>query len=250
VNALPGAHRREYRGLLTAGERRALRWLALRVPDSISPDHLTALGFAGMMVAAAGFAAARLDGRWLALVVVGLAVNWLGDSLDGTLARVRGCERPCYGYYVDHVLDVAGTVALLVGLACSGLVTPVLGLAFLVAFLAVESERFLATHSTGVFRMSFLGIGPTELRLLLAAGVGVAARRPAVHLGSHGPYLLFDVGAAIGVAALAVVFVAGAYANGRALYRAEPLPGRRAPYRREGSSRPAAPEEVPCAKRI
>ena len=47
-------------------------------------------------------------------------LNWFGDSMDGTLARVRGQQRPRYGFYVDHVVDVLGAVAMMVGMACSG----------------------------------------------------------------------------------------------------------------------------------
>ena len=110
----------------------------------------------------AAFAAARWDRRALWLVVVALALNWFGDSLDGTLARVRRVERPRYGFYVDHVLDIAGATLLFGGLACSPFMTPVIALALLVAYLLVAGEVFLATAVRGVFRMSFAGVGPTD----------------------------------------------------------------------------------------
>jgi phosphatidylglycerophosphate synthase len=222
-----GAHTRINRGILAGFEKRLLVRLAERMPARVGSDHLTALGFLGMVGAAAGFAAAPFEARWTTLVVAGLAVNWFGDSLDGTLARVRRLERPRYGYYVDHVLDVTGTIALFGGLALSGLMSPPAALGFLIAFLAVEAERFLATHSTGVFRMSFARVGPTELRILLAVGALVARVKPAVHVGGYGPYLLFDVGGVIGIGALAAVFVAGALGTGRALHREEALPSGR-----------------------
>ena len=100
----------------------------------------------------------------LGLVVVALAVNWFGDSLDGTLARVRKHERPRYGFYVDHVLDVVGITMLVGGMALSSFMSPIVALALLVAYLLVSAEVFLATAVNGEFRMSFLSVGPTELR--------------------------------------------------------------------------------------
>ena len=104
------------------------------------------------------------------LVVLCLLLNWFGDSLDGTVARVRDQQRPRYGYYVDHVLDLAGTAMLFAGLAASGYMTPSVAVLVVAAYYLVSAETFLATHSRGVFKMAFLGVGPTELRVLLAAG--------------------------------------------------------------------------------
>src|SRR5207253_492733 len=103
-------------------------------------------------------------------VIVSLALNWFGDSLDGTVARVRGQQRPRYGYYVDHLLDLAGTAFLMLGLACSSLMSPIVAALLLAAYLLVAAETYLATHVRGVFKMSFLGFGPTELRIVIAVG--------------------------------------------------------------------------------
>src|SRR4029079_2127765 len=116
------------------------------------------------------FAAYRVSAWAAAGVVVSLIANWLGDSVDGTVARVRNQQRPRYGFYVDHIIDVAGTTFLVGGMACSGLMSPLIALITLVLFLVVSAESYLATHAAGVFRMSFLGFGPTELRILIAAG--------------------------------------------------------------------------------
>src|SRR5207247_11389855 len=118
--------------------------------------------------ACAAFAAVRLSPWSAGVVSAALAANWLGDSLDGTLARVRDQQRPRYGFYVDHVLDLAGTTCLVTGLACSGFMSPLIALALLVGYVLVAAESFLATHALGVFRISCFGIGPTELRILLA----------------------------------------------------------------------------------
>ena len=110
-------HVREHRSILAAPEKRLLIFIAERLPRSVNSDHLTALALASMGVAGAAFAAARWDVRAVWLVVIALALNWFGDSLDGTLARVRRVERPRYGFYVDHVLDIAGATMLFA--ACS-----------------------------------------------------------------------------------------------------------------------------------
>src|SRR5262245_11301884 len=192
---LPAAHTREHFSLTAASERRLLFWLARRLPASINSDHLSALGLTAM--AAAGLSFALFErAPWLATagVIASLTANWFGDSLDGTVARVRNQQRPRYGFYVDHVIDVAGTALLLGGLALSGLMHPVLALAVLAAYLLVASESFLATHAAGIFRMSFLGFGPTELRLLLIAGALKAADAATVDIAGLGSLRLFDVG--------------------------------------------------------
>jgi phosphatidylglycerophosphate synthase len=219
------AHIRENHGLLARIEKEVLVWLAVRLPSWIGSDHLSALGLTAMVGVGLSFAALRLTSWAAAGVVAFLALNWFGDSLDGTVARVRGQERPRYGYYVDHVIDLAGMTFLSAGLAYSGLMSPVLAALLLAAYLLVSAETYLATHACGVFRMSFLGIGPTELRIVLAAGALRAAYDPWVTLGD-GQLRLFNLGAIVAIAGLAAVFIASTVRNGSALYAAEPLPKR------------------------
>jgi phosphatidylglycerophosphate synthase len=214
-------HVREHRSILAAAEKRLLIYIAERLPRSINSDHLTSLALAGMALAGAAFAAARWDRRALWLVVIALALNWFGDSLDGTLARVRRAERPRYGFYVDHVLDIAGATLLFGGLACSPFMTPLVALVLLVAYLLVAGEVFLATAVRGVFRMSVGGIGPTELRILLAAGAVALLDDPHVSLGPL-TVRLFDFGGAIAAAGLIGAFVAAVVRNATALAVAEP----------------------------
>jgi phosphatidylglycerophosphate synthase len=217
-------HVRENLSVLAAAEKRTLVWLASRLPSWVGSDHLSALGLASMLAAGLAFASVRYS-PWAALAVVGcLAANWFGDSLDGTVARVRGQQRPRYGFYLDHVIDLAGTTALLVGLAFSGAMQPLLALGVLVAYLLVSGESYLATHSVGIFRMSFAGFGPTELRLVLAAGALKIADTPFVDVQGLGTVRLFDIGGAVAVAGMVVAFVAAAARNTRHLYAAEPLP--------------------------
>src|SRR6266850_2481104 len=213
-------HVREHRSILAASETRLLIFIAERLPRAINSDHLTTLALAAMGMAGAAFAAARWDRRALWFVVVALALNWFGDSLDGTLARVRHVERPRYGFYVDHVLDIAGTTLLFAGLACSPFMTPIVALGLLIAYLLVSGEVFLATAVRGVFKMSVAGIGPTELRIILAAGTLALVRDPHVSIGSLS-VPLFDFAGVLATAGLAVVFVMSVLRNTLALALAE-----------------------------
>jgi phosphatidylglycerophosphate synthase len=217
-----GMHIREYGGLLAGPEKRALLWLARKTPRFIHSDHLTLLGLVSMLTAGVAFWAASRNKYALILVVVSLAANWLGDSLDGTLARYRNCQRPRYGYYVDHVIDLFGTAALLCGLAMSGYIHPMIALTLLAAFAFVEAEVFLATHVQQVFRLACFRIGPTELRIVLSIGTLYLLHDPWVRIAGMGPFLLFDVGGLISVAGLLLAFIYSAVRNTRQLYRAEP----------------------------
>jgi archaetidylinositol phosphate synthase len=219
----PGAHVRQHRSLLAGPEKRLLIWIAARLPRSINSDHLSGLALAAMAAAGYSFAVLQRHPWAPAAVVLALVVNWFGDSLDGTVARVRNQQRPRYGFYVDHVIDLAGTAMLLAGIACSGVMTPGLALALLAAYQMVTAESFLAVHAAGVFRLSFLGFGPTELRILLAVGAVKVAGSPWAVVGTLGTVRLFDVGGVVAIVALTVAFVVAAWRNGHELFMAEPL---------------------------
>jgi archaetidylinositol phosphate synthase len=207
-------HVREHGSVLAAAEKKALVWMAERLPPWVNSDHLTLLGFW----------LANRNRLALLLVVFALVVNWFGDSLDGTLARVRNQQRPRYGFYVDHVLDILGTLFLLGGLALSGYMSPLIALGLLAAYLMVAAEEFLATHVQRVFHLSFLSIGPTELRIILAIGTVYLLHRPWVRLGGIGVFRLFDVGGIIAIVGLLLKLVVCAIRNTCALYLAERLP--------------------------
>jgi len=229
-------HTRDHRSVLAAAEKRLLVALARQLPSSINSDHLTLTGGAGMLLAGVLFACIPAAPWSAAAFVAALALNWFGDSLDGTVARVRDQQRPRYGYYVDHVLDLAGTAALIGGIGASGLMRPWIAFALAAAFFLLAAERFLATHARGIFRLSFAWFGPTELRIVLAIGAVVATRNPSVNvLGTHGT--VFDVGGLVATAGMVVAFAVAAVQNTRALYIAEPMPKPRNP-----SQRPSALE--------
>ncbi|HLI77179.1 MAG TPA: CDP-alcohol phosphatidyltransferase family protein [Acidobacteriaceae bacterium] len=214
---------RVHRALTAALERRALVWLAERAPRWVTSDGLTALGLAAQVAAGVGYACARQH-RWaLTLVNVCVVLNWLGDSLDGTLARVRAQQRPRYGYYVDHVVDVLGATALMCGLGCSGAVHWPVALAMLIAFLLLSAESYLATYTLGRFELSQGPFGPTEIRLLLITGNFALLRSPYAHVWGH-RMLLFDLGGVIAAVCMAGMLTVLTMRHTAELYRAEPLP--------------------------
>ena len=215
---------RVHTSLLAAVEKRCLIWMAGRIPAPVNSDHLTALASLALLAAGICYAVGPASTAAMLAAVAMLVVNWFGDSLDGTLARVRHHERPRYGFYVDHVLDAVGILFLLGGFALGGFMTPLVAAGFLIAYYLLTIEIALATHAVGTFRISFFRFGPTELRILLAIGTLQLLRSPFVSIGGQ-QYLLFDVGGVIAIAGLLVTFVISALQNGRLLYRLEPLPG-------------------------
>lgn len=201
-------------------EKRALLWLAGRTPQRIGPDHLTALGLAAQIGAGVCYALARWNKYGLLGVIVCLTLNWLGDSLDGTVARVRRQLRPRYGFYVDHMVDSFGALALMGGLALSGYMHPWLASGVLIAFLMLSIQSYLATCALGEFRLSFWRFGPTELRILLVVGNLTLFWKPHVHVFG-GNYKLFDIGGAIGLAGMALMLVFFTMQNTVRLHREE-----------------------------
>lgn len=161
--------------LLAEPERRLLRAIARRLPPWIRSDHLTALGVIGAIGAGAAYALTTYGPAWLWVASALLAVNWLGDSLDGTLARVRQAERPRYGYYLDHLVDALSTTALGVGIGLSPYVDIRIALGGVLAYHVLSINVYLESTVLGVFRLAYGRIGPTEVRLLLVAGGALAA---------------------------------------------------------------------------
>lgn len=214
--------RRVNRSLTAAIEKRALLWMAERAPRWVTSDQLTALGLGAQIAAGACYALARYDRRALLLVIVCLVLNWLGDSLDGTLARARHQERPRYGFYVDHMVDIFGATALMCGLGASGLLHWGTAIAMLIAFLLLSAESFLATYTLSCFQLSQGVFGPTEIRILLAIGNLAALRNPyATILGER--MLLFDVGGIIAASLMFAMACMTAVRHTSELYRQETL---------------------------
>jgi hypothetical protein len=215
---------RSHNSLTARVEKATLIWLAQRTPAWINSDHLTALGLLSMLGAGLSYWSAATNPLALLAVIGFLALNWLGDSLDGTLARVRNRRRPRYGFYVDHIVDAFGAVFLFGGLALSGFMSPAVAVGLLIAYLLLMIDVFLATYTLGTFEISFWKFGPTELRILLAIGnIALYVRGPSANLwGSR--FLLFDVGGLIGTAGITLVLLISVIRHTRALYRLETLP--------------------------
>jgi phosphatidylglycerophosphate synthase len=162
-------HTRSKTFLLAGVEQRALQWLAPRLPSRVMPDHLTALGVLAALGIAASYVLSNGNPVWLLVATGLLVVHWLGDSLDGTLARVRKTERPTYGYYLDHLVDGLATAAIGIGLGLSGHMLLATGLVIVIAYLLLSINTYLETSAFGVFELGYGRFGPTEARVGLAA---------------------------------------------------------------------------------
>ncbi len=211
-------------GALTApAERLVLQWMARRAPRWLTSDQLTALGLLAQIGAGLCYVVARSHRFALLGVIACIALNWLGDSLDGTLARVRDQQRPRYGFYVDHMVDLFGAIALMGGLGLSGLAHWPVAIAMLIAFLLLSSESYLATYTLGRFELSQGLFGPTELRLLLICGNVALLRSPYSTIFGH-RMLLFDVGGTIATVCMLFMAILLTLRHTAQLYREEPLP--------------------------
>ena len=218
----PDSMSRDLGSILSGLEKRCLVWMAQRMPKWINSDHLTALGLLGMLGAGASFWAASDQPLALVGVVICLFLNWFGDSLDGTLARVRNAQRPKYGYYVDHIVDVFGAFFLIGGLGLSSFMSLPIAAALMIVYLMVASEIYLAAYAVGTFRIHFMKLGPTELRILFAMGTLYLLHNPYVTvMGTR--YLLFDFGGVCAVVGLLLALLVTVARNTNTLYLREPL---------------------------
>jgi phosphatidylglycerophosphate synthase len=220
---------RDKQFLLARHEARVLEWVARRLPAWVMPDHLTGLGVLAALGIAAAYLLTNESAVWLWAASALLVVHWFGDSLDGTLARVRRIERPKYGYYLDHLVDALATAVIGLGLGLSPYMLLATGLVIVVAYLVLSINTYLETYAFGVFTLGYGRLGPTEARLglillntLIALGVGLG-----FHVGALGVTLLDLIG--LGIAALMIVTLLGrAAGNLRRLAELEPAGGARA----------------------
>ena len=211
---------RRQESLLAGYEKKCLHWLAHRMPGRVNSDHLTLLGFLAMFLAGASYALAAWWSPFLLLANAWLAVNWFGDSLDGTLARVRNRQRPRYGFYVDHIVDSFGALFLVSGLALSGYMSGWVAFSLLIGFYLLSVNTYLATYTLGTFQLSFCKLSPTEMRILLAIGNTYVWAHPTVTLFG-GRERFFDVAGFVAVVCMAVVLVISVARNTLALYLTE-----------------------------
>lgn len=209
--------------LLAPFEKRTLIWIAQRLPRAINSDHLTVLGISSMLAAGLAYWFSSVNPAGLWVVNLCLILNWFGDSLDGTLARVRNRQRPRYGYYVDHVVDIIAISFLMGGMALSGHISPTIAAFFLIGYLLISGEVFLATQALNKFQISFFKFSPTELRILLIVGnLFVYFKDPHVALFGQ-VWKLYDIGFAIGAAGVLIIFAITAIRHTVQLYNEERL---------------------------
>ena len=206
--------------LAATAEKRTLIWLANHTPSWINSDHLTILGFVSHCAAGLCYALARRHPDVLLVGIVCLALNWLGDSLDGTLARVRNRQRPRYGFYLDHISDTIAAFFLMAGLALSGYLHPAIALGMLIAFLMLSIEAYLATYTLGQFQLSYWKFGPTEIRILLAYGNVALLRHPRIKLFHHA-VPIFDLGGVIAMAGMGLMLMVSTLRHTIRLYAEE-----------------------------
>jgi archaetidylinositol phosphate synthase len=217
-------HRRIHGSITAQAEKRLLVWIAQRLPAAINSDHLTLLGLLSLVAAGLSYWYARIEPIGLLLVILFLAVNWFGDSLDGTLARVRHHQRPRYGFYVDHICDAFGTLFLVGGMALSGHMSQAVAAALLISYFLLSIEVYLATYTLGDFKISYVGVGPTELRIIIASGnLALFYGDGRVAVGERS-ILLFDIGGGVAAVGLLAVLVLTTIRHIRELYELEPLP--------------------------
>lgn len=153
--------------ILNSAEKKVLVWLASRQPRWMTSDILTFIGVLGAIMAAVGYALSNYDIRWLWFASFGFFVNWYGDSLDGTLARVRGTQRPVYGFYLDHCIDGITMAIMCVGAGLSDLLNLYIAMAVLVVYLLLSISVYINAHLKGEFKLTYAGMGPTEFRIIM-----------------------------------------------------------------------------------
>jgi len=219
---------REPSFLLAKPEKRLLRWIAARLPRWVLPDDMTALGVVAALGVCIAYQLSNDSVAWLWVASGLLVVQWLGDSLDGTLARVRGIERPTYGYYLDHLVDAIATALIGIGLGLSPLMLLSIGTLIVVAYLILSINVYLESYAFGRFSIGYGWIGPTEVRLILIALNTVVA------LGAGLDFVLADVDLTLfdliglAIAATMITLLLGrAGRNLRELARKEPGARRR-----------------------
>lgn len=153
--------------ILNAAEKKVLVWLAERQPKWMTSDILTFIGVLGAIIVAVGYALSNYNINWLWLSTLGFFVNWYGDSLDGTLARVRGTQRPIYGFYLDHNIDGITIALMCIGAGLSKLLNLYIAMGVLVVYLLLSISVYINSHLKGEFKLTYAGMGPTEFRLII-----------------------------------------------------------------------------------
>lgn len=202
-------------GLTAKAEEKAKEWICPRIPPWVSPDMLTVLGFLSSFIIAAGFILGFTNRWYLSLVVIGLILNWFGDSFDGSIARYRKKTRPNYGYYIDHIVDAVVITILGGGLGLSGFVKIEIALAFVIMYLILMMHVELVTYVQNEFKYSFGLIGPTEFRIIGILATIIMFFMPVQYFDVMGHFLTqYDFFVIFAVVAMAIVIVVSILSKG------------------------------------
>ncbi len=212
--------------IINAAERKALVWLAQRQPRWVNSDMLTAVGVFGAFLTGLGFFLTRYDLSWLWLSSAGLVVNWYGDSLDGTLARVRNQQRPLYGYYLDHTVDCINEALMFVGAGLSPLMNLDLALAAFILYLFLTINVSINAHLKSEFRLTYAKLGPTEFRLLIVIANTILVTSPSIATATYTllgfTLTLLDIIAIVVIALLACIYLITVISDARNYARIDP----------------------------
>ena len=144
-----------------------LVWFAERQPRWMTSDILTGIGVVGAVIVAVGYFLSNYHIGWLWLASLGFVINWYGDSLDGTLARVRNTQRPIYGFYLDHNIDGITMAIMCIGAGLSDMLNLYIAMAVLAVYLLLSISVYINAHLKGEFKLTYAGMGPTEFRLIM-----------------------------------------------------------------------------------
>lgn len=221
--------------ILNGIERKVLVWLAERQPRWVVSDTLTFVGFLGSVIIALGYILTNLDYRWLWLASLGFVINWYGDSLDGSVARVRKTQRPVYGFYIDHTMDVINEIFMLVGVGLSVLMRFDIAMLILVLYLALTINVDTNAHLKNEFKLTYGGFGPTEFRILvIIVNTLFIFIRPLrefvadITLFGHSISLsAMDIFGIAVLAILAIIYIATVVSDARGYAKADPMPERK-----------------------
>jgi phosphatidylglycerophosphate synthase len=225
--------------------------MAPRVPARFTPDHLTIIGVSGALAAAAGYILSRWSIEWLWLAVVGLIVNWAGDSLDGNVARARGIERHRYGFFIDHTTDLFSQALVFLALAASPCTRYGVAATGLIAFLMGFVYTLIYFKATDTMRITYFGFGPTEIRALLVIGNVITLRVGVLDLGQwwpalerFGPVTIYEVFIVMICVITVPAFALLAIQESRVLARDDPAPAAVTPPVAVGATREQLPDPV------
>ncbi len=220
---------RIHQSWLARSERRMLTWLAANMPAWVTPDRLTMLGLFGALLAGLSYVGTAYSPRMLLLACFGLVLNWFGDSLDGSLARYRGIERPRYGFFVDHSADVVSQILIFFGLGLSAYMRFDMALLALLSYWLAALYTFIRAVATRVFQISYFGIGPTEIRLgLLGYSLALPLADALAVTTPIGRMAPIDAFVLVTFVAVLLVFLFAVYGESRRLAALEAAPRRAA----------------------